>query len=59
MNRDKLLTILYVLGGLLLVLELTIMDDFSRSVQVFSLVLMILIPLVIVFLEIRKKWFQK
>jgi len=58
MLKNKLLTTLYVFGGFLLIIELTVIDDFDRLYQYINLTLMIFILSFIIIMEIRNKWFK-
>lgn len=58
MITRKFLMLLYVIGGLLLILEITIIDDFDKIYQKTHLFSMIFILILILVLEIKNKWFK-
>ena len=55
----KILTLLYVLAGFLLLLEITVMDDFNKEVQHIFLVVIISCLVFILFLDLHKKWMKR
>jgi positive regulator of sigma E activity len=58
-NGDKILTLLYVLGGFLLLLEITLISDFNEEIQNIFLIVLVTCLVFILFLELRKKWMKR